>query len=154
MQITIPRKTNKCFRDTIKKTLEWLGNYLLGAKLAKNISVRVSFEQMDTTVAMTTWEDDNIRPREFNIALSYHLDCNMELIRTLSHEMIHVMQFARGDLQDTKFANIKRWLGDEILISGFASDRELPWEEEAYDLEYAVLRDFIASGYARMLLAY
>ena len=76
------------------------------------------------------WEDDNIRPKEFTISLDSTCTIRNILI-TLAHEMVHVKQWAKGEMYEyaeqdmvrfnkTKFnmANIDYW--------------DYPWEIEAF----------------------
>ncbi len=69
-----------------------------------------------------------------NIIINKHI-CNPDQLRnTISHEMVHVDQIKRGDLNyDDKYVY---WKGKKYLRSSFSEgDKKLPWEKEAYKKE-------------------
>jgi hypothetical protein len=72
------------------------------------------------------------RPRDFVIRLDSRVEKRKMLI-TLAHEMVHVKQFARGELyHSTRKAQCRwqgRWLKDSIDYW------DSPWEIEAYGKE-------------------
>ena len=54
-----------------------------------------------------------------------------QLLETVAHEMVHVKQFARGEL-DSKYKGM-RW--KTAHITDDVKYMDLPWEKEAYKME-------------------
>lgn len=54
----------------------------------------------------------------------------LEMMKTLTHEMVHARQFFRGRLKYRGFHAI--WKGEHM---GVYDNKNSPWEKEAYDLE-------------------
>jgi hypothetical protein len=59
-----------------------------------------------------------------------------DIIRTLFHELVHVKQYATGNLQSAGFA--QRWMGKEVT----GEYENLPWEIEAFQLEEEMMKEF------------
>jgi hypothetical protein len=53
------------------------------------------------------------------------------LITTLAHEMVHVKQYAKGQIKSSKSCKTNYWMGKNIRKEYF----EQPWEIEAYSKE-------------------
>lgn len=83
------------------------------------------------------WEDKHKYPREFTINLDSR-DVDL-MIQTLAHEMIHVKQWARGEMYDIYHDNDSsplktRWKSKNISLSKIPY-HDWPWEKEAFSLE-------------------
>ena len=80
------------------------------------------------------WEDSRTRPREFTIRLDSH-GCISELLETLAHEMVHIKQFALGEMIDSRVNyDIVTWHGEEF-DSSKVDYYDYPWEIEAHGRE-------------------
>jgi len=54
---------------------------------------------------------------------------------TLSHELVHMKQFAKGELYDYTYRpEITRWKRRKINVEK-TDYQDLPWEKEAYKLQ-------------------
>jgi hypothetical protein len=73
--------------------------------------------------------DCDWRPRSFLIEIHNRLS-EEDYIKTLLHEMQHILQHIRGDLRDKR--GIRCWKG--IDCSGLDYE-EMPWEQEAHSME-------------------
>lgn len=128
--------------DRIIRIIEWsIENHSL-QKLDLYIEIELTSGLLKNKGAygFTIWEDNNIRPREFSIELDAGIRGD-ELVSTIIHEMVHVWQYARGRLVDTKVNNKKKWLGQKITVE--ESDYEnLSWEIEASKLELELLKEY------------
>jgi len=82
--------------------------------------------------ALATDDADANRPREFD--LDINTDARLRrLLETVAHEMVHVKQFARGELYQSSMTAKHRWQGNWQR-----SEKEywdLPWEIEAHGRE-------------------
>ena len=82
--------------------------------------------------AIPSDEADSARPREFD--LEVHSKQPMrKLVMTLAHEMVHVKQFARGELYESVRLGRHRWQGEWIAKEPDYWDQ--PWEIEAHGRE-------------------
>ena len=80
------------------------------------------------------WEDSRTRPREFKIRLDSSFDLSA-LLETLAHEMVHVKQFALGEMIDSKTNyDIITWHGEE-WDSSKMDYYDYPWEIESHGRE-------------------
>lgn len=71
---------------------------------------------------------DSSRPREFDIEVNRSLRLKT-LLSTVAHEMVHVKQFARGELYQSSLTAKHRWQGK--WINKNPNYWDLPWEIEA-----------------------
>jgi|TARA_B000000609_G_scaffold107883_1_gene83106 hypothetical protein len=74
---------------------------------------------------------DPHRPREFEIEIHKN-QRNRRLLETVAHEMVHVKQFARGELYENS-ANKHRWQG--TWLNKDPEYWDAPWEIEAHGRE-------------------
>ena len=81
-----------------------------------------------------TWEDSSYRPREFTVRVDSS-QTPQEMLETVAHEIVHVKQFARGELQDlSRDINLCKWQGSVIKCNA-VHYYDLPWEIEAHGRE-------------------
>jgi len=73
---------------------------------------------------------ENRSTREFIIELNKTIDIST-LIRTLAHELVHVKQFARGELVEHNNGMFE-WKGRKCHRKKYD---DYPWEKEAWDKE-------------------
>ena len=80
--------------------------------------------------------------REFVIEVDSRLKGD-DFITALTHEMVHVKQHARGELQDHTLA-LKKWKGEEwiTLYSTIDEYMNFPWEKEAYELQEVLCNEY------------
>lgn len=90
--------------------------------------------------------DDIYPPRIFKVFLRKNKmpDADDNPFRTLAHEMVHIKQYARGELQDRSALNKKGKLEENIFWMGekwkktkreYWLQYDSPWEIEAYGRE-------------------
>jgi hypothetical protein len=131
-------------RNFVKKAARWMLGYSLGNRLANNIQLKISLREdlRDTRFyGSVIWEDDNQRPREYDMELCNYLRDRM-LYRVLAHEVSHIRQYAIGDLKDlATHANFCKWKNEMILSEGYGSGSyfNLPWEIEARKEQEVIL---------------
>lgn len=66
-----------------------------------------------------------------------------EIITTFFHEMVHVKQYLKGELQHGCGKSLSRWNGKSYDVSYY----ELPWEMEAFELECIMYDIFKQEGF-------
>jgi len=129
----------------VKKAARFYGEYLLGKKLANNIDLTIefiSFDRGSNEYAFCDWTDDNHKARDFLITIDSKLP-KKEILLALAHEMVHLKQYAKGELKDIfRPARMVKWLGEK-----YDSDNmdywEQPWEIEAYGREKGLFIKFM-----------
>lgn len=72
------------------------------------------------------------RPRSFELEINSTVRLR-RLLETVAHEMVHVKQFARGELYQGIRVNKHRWQGK--WVEGNIDYWDLPWEIEAHGRE-------------------
>lgn len=81
--------------------------------------------------------DCNWRPRSFLIEI--HNGLNKEdYIKTLLHEMQHILQHIRGDLRDKR--GIRCWKGIDCSELDYENS---PWEIEAHQREQELCKEYL-----------
>ena len=83
-----------------------------------------------------------VNPREFVIEVDSRLKGD-DFITALTHEMVHVKQYARGETKDVNTFT-KSWKGDEYISMYSTVDEymALPWEAEAYQLQEVLCNEY------------
>lgn len=92
--------------------------------------------------AAMTWEDDWYKPREFKFELNANQGKRKQLL-ALAHEMVHVKQYARGEMVDDLTGAVRKWQGKFVKKGGTALGEyenyyDLPWEIEAHGREFGL----------------
>lgn len=112
-------------------------------RILENLEISLKFdnELLATTgdVAQMEWMDSHVRSRVFNIYIDGGLS-NFLKILSIMHEMVHVKQYAKGELfQSLKDSNLQKWNRKEWINEEKMSYWELPWEIEAHGREKGML---------------
>jgi hypothetical protein len=141
MKIKIKGMPDKSTRKLCKEAIRYYGNELLSSRLSKNITVDVIFEVLPSPIkAMCQWQDDNHRCREFVILIHKKLNKKQTLI-TLAHEMVHVKQYATGELKDYLRTESVRWQ-NKVFSLDKVKYWSSPWEKEAYKKDETLYEAF------------
>lgn len=128
-------KVNKKY----KEALNFFASCLFTPQMNRHLEVTVCFKKnMGDHHGMVSVEDYNVigSPRHFLIEIRKD-DKEEEIIKTLAHEMVHVRQYVRSELNE----EMTYWRGrkvnsDEIPYS------EQPWEIEAEQQGQELYRKF------------
>lgn len=131
--------------NTVKKAAYFYGKYLIGGKLFKNIHLTLQFEKIankDGDYAYCDWTDDNNSCREFLIGIDLSLS-KKETLLALAHEMVHLKQYAKGELKDIwRPVRMVKWQGERYIYEEM-DYWECPWEIEAYGREKGLYFKFL-----------
>ena len=140
-------------KKLVKNAARWMLGYTLGNRLANNIDLHIRFEEdlKNTSIyATVTWEDNNHKPRVFDMEMCNYLT-DRTMMRVLSHEIVHVRQYATGDLKDmANYADYCKWKNKLVKVEGHGRVRywDLPWEIQAREEEKEIFREWRnAHGY-------
>lgn len=137
---------SKASKKEIKKAVRYFASRLMRSDLLDTLIIHVEFENLGTAYkAGCAYMDNNIRPRMFHINVNKDMS-KWSIIKALAHEMVHVKQYARGELQDyiTPKKNDKvKWKGKTFSNSEEWEDYWMsPWEIEAYGMEVGLYETY------------
>ena len=118
----------------LHRAAQFFAAELLSKKMLKHITIEIKMKTVmkDLGSCSITYYNDWNKAREFEIELRRHRSVKNTLL-TLAHEMVHIKQFAKGELNDEH----TKWLGQKI-DSDSIDYNDLPWEIEACSLEYVL----------------
>jgi hypothetical protein len=136
MNLKTSGKPSKISLKTCKDAIHFYGRMLLSEKMYNKVSVKVVFEVIPKTVwgiAFCEWVDDNHRPKQFIITVSEKLDRKQTLL-ALAHEMVHVKQYANGELKDYVKVDRVKWK-NTIINTNEMNYYDYPYEIEALGRE-------------------
>ena len=144
------RKQSKI--DEVRNSLEFFASRLMTKRLSKTLTIKVQFlEELEGGYAGTCESlVDGVRPKKFGIQLKRSLP-RSKLLRTLAHEMVHVKQYARGELDQYVRNNGKvRWkdryyaYDSEVDFRTMADEYwDSPWEIDAYGREEGLYKRYL-----------
>ena len=110
---------------------------LMHRNLIDNISLQIKFSKTlykdCGNLGNITWEDDNYKPREFVMEIDNTVRLR-RVLESVAHEMVHLKQFAKGEMRDMMTADKTEWFG-QTLHSRSHDYYDLPWEIEAHGRE-------------------
>ena len=118
---------NKFQRAIAEKVVGFCIKELLPRFRTLEITVNIKKIKGDA-VGYCMMEDSN---REFEIEISRELSLK-DFITTLTHEMVHVKQYARNEMDGCSM----RW--KKAKVKEGTNYWDLPWEKEAYRLQDAL----------------
>jgi hypothetical protein len=121
--------------------LEWLGQKLLGSRLSKNIDLIVvnreglSADAYGTLAYVYGIGDEYLKNhRRFRLVIERDIQSRKKKLQTLAHEMVHVKQLARGEMNSK--LDPSSWRGPVNYKIGEALEyADNPWEVEAFGRE-------------------
>lgn len=131
MNITVTGCKDEALEQELIKATRFFAKELLSRKMMPHIGIDIVLKTRlpDLGSCMVTYYNDWYKPREFEIELRKHRSLKNTLI-TLAHEMVHLKQFAKGELNCEQ----TRWKG--VKFDSDAIDyHSYPWEIEASSME-------------------
>ena len=125
-------------REMTGDIAHWVGMHLmprLQNKLYVNINLIANLTTKEKLSGDCIWEDDSCnRPREFTIRVD-STQTLQDMLSTVAHEMVHVKQYARGELKDfSRTIKMCKWKGKTIDLDT-VNYYDHPWEIEAHGRE-------------------
>ena len=111
------------------------GSELMSTRLAQSLEINIELIpglcDKEGVYGDCIWEDDSTRPKEFTI----RADSKMKprhIAETIAHEMVHVKQWATGEMKELVRQNKTRFKGE---LFGNTEYWFRPWEIEAHGIE-------------------
>ena len=136
MKVTVTGgfKTQRTYTESIAK---FCADLLMSKRLQKNIEIEIqlvpNLMKKEEVYGDSCWEDNNWRPREFSIRADSKLRMR-RMLETIAHEMVHVKQFAKGEMVDLATSDKIRWCG-KMFEEKESNYYDYPWEIEAQGKE-------------------
>jgi len=132
MKVLVTGSKDPYLEQEILAASRFFGKELLSKQLIKHIHLEIIIVSTspDLGNCCITYYNDWYKAREFEIQLKRKKSTD-SMIQTLAHEMVHLKQFAMGELNDehTKWKSVP-------IDSNKLEYHDLPWEVEASSLEY------------------
>jgi len=122
-------------RKIAESIAEFSGVELMSKRLANTLEINIELIpglcNKEGVYGDCIWEDDANRPKEFTI----RVDSKMKprhIAETVAHEMVHVKQWATGEMKELVRQNKTRFKG---TLFGDTEYWFRPWEIEAHGTE-------------------
>lgn len=135
MHVHVRGLKDKYLRRMTHRAVEYCAKKLLSRQMLPFITVDINYT-FHTDADGYCWcdADSGKKPRSFVMEIDKRLPIE-EIMTTIVHEMIHVKQWAKGELIDAveKGAVVSKWKGS--TVADHVDYMDLPWEVEAYEQE-------------------
>ena len=133
-----------------------LSNLIPSKRLRDNIEINIHLKHHSNEGEAMLNEDTNrYRPRSFRVILDHHrmktneitgeertdMEWFAEILKTLAHEIVHVKQYALGELKGRDAGLLYKGVNHEAM--SLMEYFELPYEIEAYGREKGLLYGFL-----------
>ena len=120
--------SNKTKRDIAYNVVHYMIKQLMPR--LRNIEIEVKLTALTgDAVGYCLMGDTN---RDFELEIDKNLNIK-DLVMTLCHEMVHVKQYFRKEMDDWNGLAVARWKNKAVLPN--TNYYDLPWEKEAYELQ-------------------
>jgi hypothetical protein len=133
VQIYIRGSNQKVSKRELRFASQFFAYMLMGPRLSKAVKVTINHVKEGSLLGSASWVDDNTNPREFEININPKLS-RKSYLQTLAHEMVHVKQYAKGELKTLFNKREMRWKGQYIAETDMHYFDQ-PWEVEAFGRE-------------------
>jgi len=126
--------SNKKNRKLVEAAVWWYAEKLMGKRLMSGLEININLSKTllnkDGNEGTAIWEDESIRPKEFTIELDLTFSIRDVLI-TLAHEMVHVKQWAKGEMYEYITPGMVRFHKTKFDLEDI-NYWDYPWEIEAF----------------------
>lgn len=126
-------------RTKHKKALNFFAEKLFSSQMIPNLHVRVKFISNSSDYGSICIDGYNQvgKPRIFIMEIAKEDNIKTQ-IRTMAHEMVHMRQFVRGEINE----ELTKWKSRKVN-SDVVPYRELPWEIEACRLGDKMYNEYL-----------
>lgn len=148
MHVTV-KGTNQNFRDLLTEAARFFANILMDPRMVRNLNIDIEVSKLDICGECVD-EEGTRNPRWFTIGLKNQPI--EEMIKTLAHEMVHVKQHAKNELQTGHVIATRgglkissRWKGEIWKPKRQEHPYfDSPWEVEAFGKEVGLFQRYVA----------
>ena len=141
MELTYTGKPVRVSLPEYAYATDWILSKLISKKLKKHLSIEISLRKIKGLNGQTEVVDDRKYPRDFIVTINPYLSRKSQL-STLAHELVHVKQFANGELICEINGTLQKWK-DEYIDHAEVNYYDLPWEIEAWGREHGLYMRYI-----------
>ena len=119
------KKQRQVVEDVVKWSIKKLNLHRI-----RTLNLTFSIKSLKSLYGQLEQLDD--KRREFSVVLDKNVDTK-DLIRTVIHEMVHIKQYIRKEMDSEVIGQHMRWKS-KMYPSDIKYD-DMPWEKEANKLE-------------------
>jgi len=134
MEVNIIGGTKKK-RDIAESIAYFSASKIMSTRLVNSLTVSIelvaNLATKEGVYGDCIWEDQSVRPKEFCIRADSKL-APRHLAETIAHEMVHVKQWAKGELKEMQRQHKTNFNGK---LFGETEYWDRPWEIEAHGRE-------------------
>jgi hypothetical protein len=144
MDVSVVGHRSSKLKDELAIAAEYYASLLLPRRICKNISlnIRLMPKLADDAMGYCSYVERDGQYKEFEIEL-YKKMSKEELLKYLAHEVVHMKQFALGELNDGFVSKRKaRWQSSHI-DENKVDYWDQPWEIEAYGREIGLYARYV-----------
>lgn len=144
MFIRTKGKSNKIPSSLCKEAARWYGRKLLSERTYNKIDLLIDFKDPDIDYdhyGFCLYQPYDNSIKSFIISLNPNLS-KKACLTALAHEMVHLKQYAKGELKDYARVQSVRWHG-QVYNEERINYWDHPWEIEAYGRERGLYVRFI-----------
>ena len=124
---------NKTIRSLTQSLVEYCADKLnLNDSIILDIEFTNKLYKEDGLLGEIDFDDKNHRPKEFTMTVDKTVS-KRRIMETIAHEMVHVKQYAKGELVDLSRCGSTKWQNE--VINKDTNYWDLPWEVEAHGKE-------------------
>ena len=113
-------------REIVEATVAWCIKKIMPRM--RTLDIEVTIKKLPVAMGYCLQCDSN---RQFELEIKKGMSL-FDLISTVCHEMVHVKQYARGELRYIA-SGTRLWKAK--IISDKVEYMDLPWEKEAFEME-------------------
>ena len=143
---------NKNLRELAHSLVDYCADKMFSDNLRNKLVLDIEFSKTlykeDGILGEIDFEDSNHKPKEFTMTVDTTVS-KRRILETIAHEMVHMKQYAKGELVDLSRCGSIRW--QDRLIDSETNYWDLPWEIEAHGRELGL---FIRWAEANKLAKY
>lgn len=145
MYIKTTGKPSKLDLKLCKDALKFYGRLLLRESTYNKILIKLEFDKelsRANEYAFCFYEEDlESEYKTFIITIDPQLG-KRNMLKALAHEMVHVKQYAKGELKDYVRTNKIKWCG-KVILHEKLNYWDTPWEIEAHGREKGLYFRFL-----------
>jgi hypothetical protein len=129
----------------IRDAVEYAGQRLMSKRMHETLEISIKMKDgLDENVAEVEWIDDPVRPKSFEMSIDRNQSEMLQVICVM-HEMVHIKQYATGDLvQSMRDCQKSKWKKTEWIDDSKVKYYDLPWEIEAHGREKGMTLEWLS----------
>lgn len=129
----------------IRDAVDYAGQRLMTRRMLETLEVSIKMKDgLDENVAEVEWIDDPVRPKSYEMSIDRNQSEMLQVICVM-HEMVHIKQYATGELvQSMRDCKKSKWKKVEWIDDTKVKYYDLPWEIEAHGREKGMTLEWLS----------